>query len=205
MRRLTTLFLSSVVAFGLLFAVGCDSNSDGGTGTVDLQMSSSSTKALPAAKAVPDSVTEAVVTITEISIVPADDESSEGNANEVGIQSLTDEDFEVDLIELQTGANEAVKDVEVPTNMYTQIRLIVDGEVEVTFDSGNTESVMIASGQQTGLKVNVDEFSIDSPDDRVELTINWDVDESLKGDNTGRFVFVPTINDATVDTGDASN
>jgi hypothetical protein len=75
----------------------------------------------------------------------------------------------------------------------------------MTFDDGSQQDVMIASGQQTGLKVNnFDPFTIESPEDRVEVTLNWDVEESLKGNTTGRFVITPVI-DATVDVASGSD
>lgn len=207
MKRLTSLFLSSVVAFGLVFAVGCDSGgslSDGESGTLDLNMSGTSTKALVGAKASPDDVTSAIVTITEVAVVPADD-TSEGDSTDVGVQTLTDGDFVVDLKDLQAGLDTAMAQVDIPADTYSQVRLIVDGEVDVTFDNGDTESVMIASGEQTGLKVNHDAFTIDSEDDRVELTINWDVESSLQGHPSGQLVITPVISGATVNASNANN
>lgn len=166
-------------------------------------MSGTSTKALSGAKASSENVDSAIVTITEVAVVPADD-TSEGDSTDVGIQTLTEDDFEVDLKDLQDGLDTLMTQVDVPGGTYSQLRLILDGEAEVTFDDGTQESVMVASGQQTGLKVNFDPFTIDSVDDRVEVTLNWDVEESLKGAAQGQFVITPVIG-ATVDTSDANN
>jgi len=74
----------------------------------------------------------------------------------------------------------------------------------VTFDDGTQEDVMIASGQQTGLKVNFDPFTVESADDRAEVTLNWNVQESLKGNPRGNLVITPAI-DATVNVISAGN
>ena len=202
MKRLSTVLLSSILAFGLVFAVGCDStggSADGESGTVELRMDGSSTTMnAVSSKTTAKTITEALVTIDEVSIVPSED-STEGDSTEVGVQALTDENFEVDLKQLQAGLDTAMAEFEIPSGEYGQIRLITANEVSMTFDDGSQQDVMIASGQQTGLKVNnFDPFTIESPEDRVEVTLNWDVEESLKGNTTGRFVITPVI-DATVD------
>ncbi len=204
MKSLSTFLLSSVVAFGLLFAVGCDSTgssgtTDGDSGTLELRLDGSASKALSTVStksSAADSVTEALVTIDEVSIVPTED-STEGDSTEVGIQALTDEDFEVDLKQLQTGLDTAMAEFEIPAGEYSQIRLVTANQASVTFADGSSRDVMIASGQQTGLKVNFDPFTIESADDRVEVTLNWDVQESLQGNPAGQFVITPAI-DATV-------
>jgi hypothetical protein len=211
MRRLSTFLLSSVLAFGLLFAVGCDSSgstADGESGSLELRMDGSTSKALSTVSAkasAADSVTEAVVTIDEVSIVPSED-STDGDSTEVGVQALTNENFEVDLKKLQAGLDTALAEFEIPAGKYSQIRLITAEPVQATFKNGDPREVMIASGQQTGLKVNFpeDEFTIENADDRVEVTLNWNVDkfaeDILKGNtqnDRGKLVITPVI-DATV-------
>lgn len=199
MKRLSTLLFSVVLAFGLVLT-GCDStggSADGESGTLELRTNGSTSKALSSAKSTAqDSITEALVTITEVSIVPSED-STEGDSTEIGVQALTNEDFEVDLKRLQTGLDTAIAEFEIPAGEYSQIRLITADKAKVTFDDGSQQDVMIASGQQTGLKVNFDPFTIDSVDDRVEVTLNWDVQEVLRGNPAGQFVITPAI-EATV-------
>lgn len=204
MKRLSSILFSITIAVGLLLA-GCDSSGsvDGDeSGTLQLTMSGSSSKALlTSAKTqhpTADSIEEALVTIGEVSIVPAED-TSEGDSTEVGVQSLTEENFEVDLKDLQAGLDTSMAELEIPANTYSQLRLITTGKANVTFKDGTTEDVMIASGQQTGLKLNFDPFTIDSADDRVTVTVNWDVQESLEGNPQGQYVITPVV-DATVDT-----
>lgn len=195
-----------VAAFGLLFATGCDSTgSSGESGTLELRMNSSTTsKALQtSANKNASDVEEALVTIGEVSIVPADD-TSEGDSTETGVTALGSEDFEVDLKDLQDGLDTLMTEVEIPSGDYSQLRLVTTGPVEVTFTDGSTKDVMIASGQQTGLKLNFDPFTIESADDRVEVTVNWDVEQSLEGASQGQRVITPVI-EATVDVTNTEN
>lgn len=210
MRHLSSILLSSVVAFGLLFAVGCDSTgsmSSGESGTLELNMSDASTSkslnTLATTSSAEANVAEATVTIAELSIVPAED-TSDGDSTDAGITVLRDANFEVDLIDLQTGLDTTLAEIEIPSGEYSQIRLITDEEADVTFDDGTQEDVMIASGQQSGLKVNFDPFTIESADDRAEVTLNWNVQESLKGNPQGNLVITPVI-DASVNVTNAGS
>lgn len=209
MRYLSSILFPAVVAFGLLFATGCDSTGSmsAGSGTLELSMSdaptSKSLTTLATMSSAEANVTEATVTITEVSIVPAED-TSDGDSTDTGISVLHKENFEVNLIDLQTGLDTTLAEIEIPSGEYSQIRLITNQQASVTFDDGTQEDVMIASGQQTGLKVNFDPFAIESADDRAEVTLNWDVQESLKGSSQGNFVITPVI-DASVNVSNAGS
>jgi hypothetical protein len=217
MKRLSTLLLSSVLAFGLLFAVGCDATgssgtTDGESGSLQLTMSGSSTGSTASASTkMPDNPTAtdvdtALVTISEVSIVPSED-STEGDSTEIGVTALTDSNFTVDLKNLQAGIDAALPEIDIPAGTYSQLRLVTADEAQVSFsNTTGTQDVMIASGQQTGLKVNFpeQEFTVDDAGDRVEITVNWDVDEALKGGG-GNYVITPAINDVEVNVTDAGN
>lgn len=206
MHRYSSFLLSMVVAFGLLFATGCDSaGSSGESGTLQLRMDGSSTsKALQtSAKTNHSDVEEALVTIEEVSIVPAED-TSDGDSTEVGVTVLQDDTFEVDLTDLQDGVDTLMTELEIPSDDYSQLRLVTTGPAEVTFADSSTSSIRIASGQQTGLKLNFDAFTIDSADDRVEVTVNWDADHFINGAAQGRSVITPVV-DATVNVTSAGN
>ncbi len=205
MKRLSFVMLVVFATFGLLSIAGCDSTgsvTDTEDGTLSLSMSdgsmTKSTRTFAALNSAPDSITEALVTIDEISVVPVEN-TTDGDSTEVGVSVLRDENFEVDLRELQTGLDTTLAELELPAGEYGQIRLVTADMASVTFQDGRQTDVMIASGQQTGLKVNFDPFTIASVDDRVEVTLNWDVKEALKGNPQGRFVITPAIA-AAVDT-----
>ncbi|WP_259051642.1 DUF4382 domain-containing protein [Salinibacter ruber] len=204
MKRLSFVTLVALTTFGFLFATGCDSTgsvTDTEDGTLSLSMSDgSTTKSLrthSGPNSAPDGITEALVTIDAVSVVPVEEEANEGDATEVGVSVLRDANFEVDLKELQTGLDTTLAELELPAGEYGQIRLVTAGMVSVTFQDGRQSDVMIASNS---LKLDkFDPFTIASADDRVEVTLNWDVKEALKGNSQGRFVITPAIA-ATVDT-----
>ena len=206
MKRFSFVTLVVLATFGFLFATGCDSTgsvTDTEDGTLSLSMSDGSTtkslRTFAVPNSAPDSITEAVVTIDEVSVVLAEN-SSDGDATEVGVSVLRDGNFEVDLKDLQTGLDTTLAELEIPAGEYGQIRLVTAGMASVTFQDGTQTDVMIASGEQTGLKIdNFAPFEIASANDRVEVTLNWDVEEALKGNPEGWFVITPAI-DATVDT-----
>lgn len=213
MNRYSSLFLTALLAVGLVLT-GCDSTgSTSESGTLALTMSGSSTsKALQTSAKTADSPTAAdvdtaYVEITEISIVPTED-STEGDSTEVGVTALSDSNFTVDLKNLQEGIDAVLPEIEIPSGSYSQLRLVTADKAQVSFDSTTgTEPVRIASGQQTGLKVNFpeDEFTIENADDRVEVTVNWDVEESLAGAPAGEYVITPAINDVSVSVTSAGN
>ncbi|WP_259122894.1 DUF4382 domain-containing protein [Salinibacter ruber] len=208
MKRLSFVTLVALTTFGFLFATGCDSTgsvTDTEDGTLSLSMSDgSTTKSLrthSGPDSAPDGITEALVTIDAVSVVPVEEEANEGDATEVGVSVLRDANFEVDLKELQTGLDTTLAELELPAGEYGQIRLVTAGMVSVTFQDGRQSDVMIASNS---LKLDkFDPFTIASADDRVEVTLNWDVKEALKGNSQGRFVITPAIA-ATVDTSSVS-
>lgn len=177
------------------------------SGTMELTMSdgsaSKSLSGTPTTSSEHSGITEATVTIGSISIVPADD-TSEGDSTDTGISVLRDESFEVDLIDLQTGLDTSLAEIEIPAGEYSQIRLVTTEQASVTFEDGTERDVMIASGQQSGLKVNFNSFTIESASDRAEVTLNWNVQESLKGSSQGNMVITPVI-DASATVSSAEN
>lgn len=208
MRRLPLLFLALVATLGLV-AVGCDTTGsmvDDGKGTVGLRLTgASSSKALTTPSAVVDShdttttrnIDSASVTITRTALVAQGDSSADS------IAVLTEEDFTVDLMDLQAGVDTMLAEVEISQGTYSQLRLITADQATVVFDDSTEREVMVASGQQTGFKVNFSPFTIDSDGDHVDITLKWDVENSLKGNRNGNLVITPSIQ-ATVDTSGAS-
>ncbi len=209
MSRYSSVLLTALLTVGLVLT-GCDSSGSAGeSGALELRMSSASTvqtaTRTASSKMTAADVDTAYVTINEVSIVPAED-TTEGDSTEVGVQVLSDSNFTVDLKNLQAGIDTALAEIDIPAGDYGQLRLVTANEAQVSFtDTDGTESIMIASGQQTGLKVNFDPFTIEGADDRAEITVNWDVEESLKGAPQGRYVITPAINDATVNVISAGN
>jgi len=202
MKRFSSLLLVAVVALGLTLT-GCDSTTSE-SGSLDVTMSGSSTKMLSKQTTASD-VDTARVTIDQLSIVPAGQTSNDGGT-EVGVTVLTDSNFTVDLKNLQAGIDAVLPTIDIPTGTYGQLRLVTADQAEVSFtNTTGTEQIGIASGQQTGLKVNFSEFTVESADDRVEMTVNWDVATSLEGSGSGTYRITPTINNASATVTSASS
>lgn len=218
MRSLSAFLLALVVTVGLV--AGCDTlgsdPQDGGSGVLELHLTGPTTKnalvptedASPSATHLGD-IDSASVTITRTTIVTQEDSSdvdssaadSTDPGDEDGIQVLTEEDFTVDLMDLQSGIDTLMATVDLEAGTYTQLRLITADEATVVFADGTERQVMVASGQQTGFKLNVEPFTIEA-DERVRLTLAWDVENSLNGSRQGNLVITPAIQ-ASVDTSPA--
>ena len=206
MYRYSSFLITALLAVGLVLT-GCDSSGSATeSGSLQLTMSGSSTsKALQTAanhgpnNPTASDVDTAYVTIEKISIVPSED-STEGDSTEVGVTVLSDSNFTVDLKNLQEGIDAVLPQVEIPAGSYSQLRLVTADKAQVSFtNTSGTEPVMIASAQQSGIKINFpeDEFTVENADDLVEVTVNWDVQESLKG-GSRNYVITPAINDVSV-------
>lgn len=152
---------------------------------------SSTTNAISSKSHVTDNLKEALVTVTEISVVPAENGETDSNADPV---VLSDEEFDLDLVDLAEGDTDQINDLSVPAGDYGQLRLST-GEVALTFGDDSENTGMIASNQ---VKLNFTEpFTVSSADDRVGVTVDWNVENSLEGNLEGQLVITPVVN-ATV-------
>jgi hypothetical protein len=189
------LVLSGAIAF-----TGCDSvgtsDTDGGQLTVLLTDA-------------PGDITKAEVTIERVSVVPSE-EATEGDAEEGGIEVLSDESMTVDLLTLQNGVTEMLGEITIPNGAYSQIRLVTAREATVEYEAqdGTTKSaeLMLPSADETGIKINFDEFTIDEASDQVEVTLDFNVEESfVKAGQAGKYIFKPVVQAESVVTNEASD
>lgn len=206
MNRYSSSLLTFVVALGLL-VTGCDSTGPSdGTGTMDLRMTdqASETQTQSISKShVTDDLDSALVTITEISAVPGEsDEDDDGDADDAEPITLSEEDVEINLVDLNAGIDTTITDLEIPAGDYSQVRLGVSDDVALTFPDGSTNTADIASEE---LKLNfAPPFTIESSEDKVDITVNWDVENSLEGNLQGDLVITPVVN-ATADVASVEN
>lgn len=210
MKCLTTYFFTVTLALGMVLVTGCDTTSStSGDGTVSVKFTDSQSSAKSFAKNAEakhthdeKTIRSAVVTIGEVEVVAVEDTSEEEAG---GPSALPADTFEVDLIDLQNGVDEYLSEngTEIPSGTYGQLRLITTEEVAVTFEDETTSDVRIASGQQTGLKVNFDPITLDSEDDRAEITLDFDVQESLHGSPQGEWVITPVVSATATVTSDS--
>ncbi len=185
LRRLGVVLL---LAIGLVAYTGCDafdsSSSDGGQLEIYLIDA-------------PGDIVEAIVTIEEVAVVPAN-EADEGDAREGGISVLEVDEFTVDLTELQDGVDTLMANTTLPEGTYSQIRLITAREADVLYEdeSGDIQEadLRLPSAEETGVKVNFPPFSFEDESDRVELTLDFDLEESfVKAGESGSFIFKPVV------------
>ncbi len=147
-----------ILLFSLLLVTGisCDvSDSDkNGSGTLDVKMHDS--------PVLYDSVN---VQIEQLQV----------NVDQ-GWESIMDTSLTVNLLDLINGTFAELGSVELEAGNYEQIRLILGGNNSVTID-GEQYSLIVPSGQQTGLKLNVD-FEIESGA-TTELLLDFDANRSV--------------------------
>lgn len=132
-------------------------------------------------------VEEARVTFTSVTAAESEDEES----------TISTEEFSVDLMKLNEGIDTTITDISIPAGTYEQVRLKAgDDPAQLTFDDGSTNTAQIASDQ---IKLNFSPaITVESADDRVEVTVDWTVESSLEGQQ-GNFVITPVVQaEATV-------
>ncbi len=185
---ISRLFAGLLVATGLLFLAGCDSNEDlsPAQGQFALMLTDA-----------PANLDSAVVTVDRVDLVSeeAEDEieDDEDDGEKEGIITLTDNSRQMDLLQLQGGVTETLADVTVPEGEYTQLRFVLGDENYVVFDDGTKQTLQVPSGKQSGIKIVLPEVEIENDGDQIEVTLDFDVDESFVEQGTGEYLFKPTV------------
>ncbi|MBA7705163.1 hypothetical protein ES703_113987 [subsurface metagenome] len=115
--------------------------------------------------------------------------------------TLSNDPTEYDLMELRDGATALLADLNIPTGEYNQIRLYVNNsEASVILSDGTTAPLTVASGEESGLKINVlPHLSIDA-ETPGEVLLDFDVSRSftMLGEHRGQvgtagFHFKPVV------------
>ena len=125
---------------------------------------------------------------------PGDFESVWVNIASVAIESggewltLTEEPQRFDLLTLQNDVTAALGDAALQPGMYGQLRLLVD-TASVVID-GAESPLQIASGAQTGIKIDLDQMI--EADTTYSLTLDYDAHKSVKTTGQG-FLMTPVI------------
>ncbi len=169
-------FLSPIIILAILFFSSCseDLNKESDTGRLTVQLTD--------APFPYDLISEANITIFKIearlqegSMEEEDTEEQEdGNSFIV----LSEEEREVNLIELVNGLTETIVDIDVPVGSYDLIRIYVKG-VNVVLTDGTTFDLKVPSGEQTGIKVFIDPSILVSGEVSADLLLDFDVSRSF--------------------------
>ena len=150
----------------------------------------------------PANVDSAVVTVDRVTLVSddaeddsdddseveGDDESDDGDDD--GPITLTDSTRQIDLLQLQGGVTETLADVTVPEGEYGQLRFVLGSENYIVLDDGTRQSLQVPSNT---IRIVLPEVEIENDGDRIEVTLDFDVDESLIEQGNGQYRFKPTI------------
>lgn len=190
----------AVVLSGALALVGCDTvgtaDTDGESGQLTVLLTDA-----------PGDITKAEVTIERVSVVPTSDSAS-GDAEEGGIEVMSEDSMTVDLLTLQDSVTTMLGEISIPEGDYSQIRLVTAQEATVEYEAsdGTTKSadLMLPSADETGIKINFNEFSIDDSEDEVEITLDFNVEESfVQAGQAGKYIFKPVVHAESIETNDA--
>ncbi|MCW9709098.1 DUF4382 domain-containing protein [Fodinibius salsisoli] len=178
--------LSIPFAFFLAAAVfftGCDDNgtgSDGSMGTMTVEMTDA-----------PIDSADAVNVFIERVEVQAQD--SEGEEGEWIVLSEPQQSY--NLLELVNGATEVIGTKELEPGIYEQIRLILSTNGHSVVVDGTEHSMMVPSGAQTGIKLNIN-AEIQSDIEYV-LLLDFDASRSVvaagQPGNAQKYLLKPVI------------
>ena len=114
--------------------------------------------------------------------------SVELESAEAGWVTLTDQPQKFDLLTLQNDVTAALGGAELEPGMYGQLRLIVDSSSVVV--DGVESSLKIASGMETGIKINLDAAIEENM--TYSLTLDYDAHKSVKSTGQG-YLMTPVI------------
>ncbi|RKH21353.1 DUF4382 domain-containing protein [Corallococcus sp. CA047B] len=198
LRQLTS---SLLLATGLLFTAACGDD----TARVTLKLTD----------APGDGIEKAVVTISKVYLKGSVD-GEEGKGDVV----LLSEPVTTDLLTLANDTADLVKDAEVPTGTYKELRFVItggyiqvkqDGQSRIFATSANYEGLpegaqvdgdlQMPSASSSGLKVKFDkdaDVTITSDDDQKVILVDFDVAQSFgkEAGNSDKWVMRPIIKGA---------
>lgn len=153
------------IPFVLLLAVstvfmGCNSgtNADGDTGTMEVLLHDA-----------PANYDEVNVFIESVEV--------NNSENDEGWVELNSPQQTYDLLELTNGATEVLGSAELPVGTYEQIRLVLSSDGHSVVVDGEEHSMFVPSGEQTGIKLNVNAEI--EPDITYTMLLDFDAARSV--------------------------
>lgn len=184
---LTRIIAGALVLSGVLFWAGCDSGGTGGAAQGDFTLRLTDA---------PADLDNAVVTVDRVDLLTEDgvsDDDDTGDDDDESSLTLTEETRQLDLLQLQNG-NEALlaDEVTVPEGEYTQLRFVLGSENYVVVN-GEQQMLEVPSGQRSGIKIVLPEVEIENDGDEIDLTLDFDVEDSFIEQGDGTYRFKPTI------------
>lgn len=121
----------------------------------------------------------------------SDNNGDEENGDDGEWIIISDEPQKVDLLQLTNGITEFLGETELEAGTYSQMRLILGNENEITVD-GLTRKLTTPSAQQSGLKLNIN-AEVES-NAVYTLLLDFDASRSIvKAGNSGKYLLKPVI------------
>jgi len=142
----------------LFFAAGCSTNPDTGTGSLEVRMFDA-----------PGNYDQVNVFVERVEM-----NRTEGDE---GWTVISEPGQQYNLLELTNGNFEVIADAELETGTYRQIRLILSRDNNSVVIDGDELNLTIPSGQETGIKLNVDANIQEGI--RYILLLDFDVNKSV--------------------------
>lgn len=166
--------LTSVFALAL-FIAGCSTSPQSDTGTLQVRM----------VDAPIDNAKEVNVVINSVQV--------NNTETDTGWVTINEPEKTYNLLDLTNGAYAVLGEAELEAGTYEQIRLILDSEGNnIVFQNGETVSLFIPSGTQTGVKLNVNAEI--EPGFTYTLILDFNASKSVvKAGNSGRYLLKPVI------------
>lgn len=173
MKLLQYSLLSLVIAF---FMISCDQSTDTAPGTMQVVLTDA-----------PGNYESVYVDIQEVRVHV----SSDAEDGEDGWRTINDQPVQVDLLELTNGNTEILGEAELEPGTYSQMRFILGDQNELVID-GETHALTTPSGQQSGLKLQID-AEIESGS-TYTLLLDFDASRSIvEAGASGQYLLKPVI------------
>lgn len=184
------LFATMLIVSTILILTGCNNDEN------DIPAGKSRLNILLTDSPFPiDLVSKTMVTIDKVEIRQKMESSM--NAEDDSFVVLSNQEMQVDLLELTNGVTEEIASSDLEAGNYDMIRLhIVDATVELK--DGSTFDLKIPSGSSSGLKIKIDPEINLSEGQTYDVLLDFDVSRSFvaKGNISGvinGFNFKPVI------------
>lgn len=135
-----------------------------------------------------DLAAEANVTITRIELLAADEAEDDTSATADTTETVRDrivlydgEPVALNLLDFRDGVDTLlVSGFTIPADgSYNRLRFFVGEDAEVVFTNGTTYALKLPSAQQSGIKVTLPDYDVDSADGEIDVLVDFNVEDSF--------------------------
>ena len=154
-----------------------------------------------------DLAESADVTITRIELLAAEDDGDAENdtSNAEGVLDrivlFDGTPFDLNLLDLRDGVDTLlVEGFSIPADgSYNRLRIFVGDDAMVRFKDGTEYDLKLPSAQQSGIKVRLPDYSVESEDGEIDVLIDFNLERSFVtrgnpgSDNFRGFLFKPVL------------